>query len=255
MARRFRLNEEIAYLIPILLQIRKDHPTMACRYMYYRINPVNIGRDRFESICADLGFKIDRKSSRMRTTDSTGVIRFENLLKGKELNNINQAFSSDITYFEIGRGFYYITFIIDCYSRRILGYSVSGRLSTEQTTIPALKIAIRTRKKDQLPEGVILHSDGGGQYFDKEFLLLTARYKFKNSMCEFAYENGKSERINGTIKNNYLKHWTITNLQELVKSVDRAVTLYNEEKPHKSLQKKTPIAFEKSLLYLSSQQR
>ena len=110
----------------------------------------------------------------------------------------------------------------------------------------ALKKGIKTRK-DSLPADIIFHSDGGGQYYDKEFLSLTTKLKFRNSMCECAYENGKAERVNGTIKNNYLKHYTINNFKILVKSVDRAVKLYNEDRPHKSLKYITPCAFEKKL--------
>ena len=249
--RRLKLNEEIEYLIPILNQIRKDHPTMNCRAMYYKINPVSLGRDRFESICKDLGFTVEKYKNKRRTTDSCGVVRFDNLLENLELTNINQAFCSDITYYEIGNCFYYITFILDCFSRRIIGYSASGRLTTEQTTIPALKMAIKNRQENHMMgPGIIFHSDGGGQYYDKDFLKLTEKYKFRNSMCEYAYENGKAERINGVIKNNYLKHWEILNLQELLKSVDHAVDLYNLDKPHKSLKYKTPFDFEKACLSL-----
>jgi len=58
----------------------------------------------------------------------------------------NQVWVSDITYYEIGGRFYYLIFIMDLYSRRILGYSASYNLFTESTTIPALKMAIRKKK-------------------------------------------------------------------------------------------------------------
>lgn len=107
-------------------------------------------------------------------------------------------------------------------------------------------MSIKTRG-GKLPTKIIFHSDGGGQYYDKEFLRLTNQYKFRNSMCECAYENGKAERINGTIKNNYLKHYSIKTYLQLVKKVDRAVKLYNEQRPHKSLKYQTPYAFENGL--------
>src|SRR5690606_26532065 len=120
---------------------------------------------------------------------------------------------------------------------------------TEQTIIPCLKKAIRLRG-GVLPEGLIFHSDGGGQYYSKPFLSITEAHKMRNSMCEMAYQNGRSERLNGIIKNNYLKHWRIEIFQELKKSVDRAVQLYNYEKPHKGLDRKTPVEFEKEILFL-----
>lgn len=189
-------QEEVTYLLQLIEDIRQDHPTLNCKAMYYKINPTTMGRDKFEKLCADLGFTIERRKSRHITTDSTGVIRFDNLLKGMILTHMNQAYSSDITYYEINDKFYYITFIIDCFSRRILGHSVSQQLSTEQTTLPALKMAIKNRNYE-LPKGIIFHSDGGGQYYSKVFLELTVKYKFKNSMCEFSYDNGMVERLNG----------------------------------------------------------
>jgi putative transposase len=54
---------------------------------------------------------------------------------------------------------------------------------------------LKTRRHN-IPEGVIFHSDGGGQYYAR----ITEKYGI--SMCEFAYENGKAERLNGVIKNN-----------------------------------------------------
>ena len=72
-------------------------------------------------------------------------------------------------------------------------------------------------------------------------------------MCEYAWENGKAERINGVIKNNYLAHKTISSYSELVKEVDRTVSLYNSDKPHIGLQRKSPITFEKELVLLQQQ--
>lgn len=243
LGRRRSHHEEVLNLRKIIMQIREDHPTMCCRAMYYKINPVFMGRDRFEALCREYGFTVQKTRNQRRTTDSSGVVRFDNLLKDKILTGINQAWSSDITYFEIDNSYYYITFILDCFSRRILGHHVSSRLLTQQTSLPAMKKALQLRGTD-LPKGIIFHSDGGGQYYDQDFLALTKHNGFQNSMCEFAYENGKAERINGVIKNNYLRHWDIQDLDQLVKAVDRAVHLYNTDKPHIRLQRQTPTTFE-----------
>jgi putative transposase len=231
-------------LYKIAIEIRHDHPTLSCRAMYYKIKPDGIGRDKFEGFCNQWGLVQQRLVSRIRTTFSSGVIRFENLYKDIIFTSIDQAYVSDITYFEVGDRFYYITFIMDAYSRYILGYSASNRLTTEQTTLPALNMLLKY-KNYRLNEAIIFHSDGGGQYYDKAFLKLTNDYKFKNSMCEFAYENGKAERINGIIKNNYLKHRKINTFEELNRELDRSVSLYNNERPHKSLGFKTPKEIEK----------
>ncbi|MDD2387357.1 MAG: DDE-type integrase/transposase/recombinase, partial [Bacteroidales bacterium] len=219
----------------------------------FKINPDFMGRDKFEDFCKQSGFVIKRKKNHCITTDSSGVKRFPNLLNDLLVIRLNQVWQSDITYYEIKGVFYYITFIIDSYSRRIIGYSISKRLLTEFTTLPALKMAIRTRKNIDL-RGLIFHSDGGGQYYADVFLKITSDVGIINSMCKNAYENGKAERVNGVIKNNYLKYKNIDSYEKLIKEVDWAVQMYNYEKPHIKLKRKTPIQFEKSLLYLPLQE-
>jgi len=249
MDRSLKLRSEQKQIMLLIYQIRKDHPTMGVRDLYYKLQPQTMGRDRFEAFCQKEGLMTERVKNWRRTTDSTGVVRFDNLLKDLKLTSINQAWQSDITYFEIYKKFYYITFVEDSFSRRILGYAVSRRLTTEQTTLPALKMAIRLRENRKMTiSGVIFHSDGGGQYYDKEFLKLTAKAGIVNSMCEYPWENGKVERLNGVIKNNYLIHRGIKSFEELVKEVDRTVLLYNKEKPHIELQRKSPMEFEKQYL-------
>ena len=239
-------------VLQLVHQIRSDHPTMSCRAMYYKLRPLPLGRDNFEQLCKAHGYGREPLKSSQRTTNSNGVVRFDNLLASLTLTAPNQAWSSDITYFEIRKKFYYITFILDCYSRVILGYKASTKLETADTTLPALLMAIETRK-GVIPKGLVLHSDGGGQYYAKVFLKLTDKHHMKNSMCEFAYENGKAERINGIIKNNYLKFYKIESFTALQKSLDRAVRLYNDEKPHKSLKYETPSEYEKKWILLQQQ--
>jgi transposase InsO family protein len=243
MDRKLKEREVELLLIPIITELRQEHPGVSARKFYDMVGPVGIGRDKFEALCFQNGLKLSRQRSYRRTTDSTGVVRFPNLVLGREFTAVNQAWVSDITYYQIGKNFYYLTFIMDLFSRTIVGYSVSKRLSTEQTTLIALKAALKDRNVE---EGVIFHSDGGGQYYCKDFLELTGKYKMKNSMCEMAYENPHAERINGTIKNQYLKGYNPRNFAELKRQTDRAVNNYNNVRPHDSLKRKTPLGFEKT---------
>lgn len=238
----------------IIWQIRKRHPTMSLRYMYELINPDGIGRDKFISYCKSLKLLNASKFKPIRTTDSSGVKRFPNLIINLNLDRVNQVWSSDITYYQISEEVYYITFIIDNYSRLIVGWCVSDGLKTEQTTLCALKLAVKYRKGIDL-SGMIFHSDGGGQYYANAFLKYTEKQGFINSMCEYAYENGKAERVNGIIKNNYLRPWGCSSKEELIKNVDRACANYNNEKPHKALNMLSPAKFEIKCVLLNQQTR
>ncbi|MHA8071744.1 transposase [Aquirufa ecclesiirivi] len=241
------------HLLKAVDEIRVKHPTMAIRYLYYMIKPDHqqmMGRDLFEVFCKQHHLTRPRIPSYIKTTDSQGVIRFENLLMYQKPSRIDQYWQSDISYYQVNGIYYYLTFIVDAYTRHIVGHHTSKRLLTTHTTIPALQMAIKLRKKKRFDE-LVLHSDGGGQYYAKEFLRITQKRGIKNSMCKYPWENGKAERINGIIKNNYLRHRKIHNFEMLVKEVDRAVSLYNQEKPHIELNRMSPIAFEKKLLNLN----
>jgi transposase InsO family protein len=130
---------------------------------------------------------------------------------------------------------------MDRFSRAIVGYSASKTLHAHVTTLPALAHAIKTRNPNT---GLILHSDGGGQYYSREFKELTSNAQLLNSMGKCAYENPHAERLNGTIKNDYLIYYKPTNLKELTQMLARAVDNYNNFRPHTSLKQSTPAEFE-----------
>src|SRR3954469_18789393 len=118
MLNRLVASEKLqADLLPLVIQIRADHPTLSCRAMYHKLRPEGIGRDAFEHWCRQEGLTQERRRLRPWTTDSSGVVRFPDLLSGLKLSRINEAWSSDITYYEVGGYYYYITFVMDCYSR------------------------------------------------------------------------------------------------------------------------------------------
>jgi putative transposase len=240
--RKYRYEEQ-EQLIPLINEIRVDHPRMSARDIYLKLQPDCMGRDQFERFCMDSGYRIKRLRNFRVTTNSLGVTRFPNMIKDLEVTRVNQVFVSDITYFDIGPDTYYLTFIMDLYNREVVGCSASDNLRTENTTLPALHRVIRERGRVNL-KGAIMHSDGGGQYYCKEFKELTKSLKMINSMTEEkVYENSHAERLNGIIKNNYLYPYGPTNMTSLKMLLDKAVFMYNTGKPHKALGKLTPSKF------------
>ena len=238
--RTVKRYEEQEQLHQMIGQIREEHPLMGARSLYKKIRPVTMGRDRFYDWYRSKGFTVVPPKNWRRTTDSSGVIRFKNLVQGIELDGINQVWVSDITYYELNNRFYYLTLVMDQYSRRIKGFCASEELCTEQTTLPAVKMALKYLRPG---DKTIIHSDGGGQYYSKMFLALT-NGRLTNSMGESAYENPHAERLNRTIKNSYLKGYRPHDFNGLKKDLARAVKNYNEGKPHDALNGITPNQFE-----------
>jgi len=244
--RRYKFEEQ-EQLIPLINEIRRDHPRMSARDIYLKLQPGCMGRDQFERFCMDSGYRIKKLRNFRVTTNSLGVTRFPNMIKDIEVTRVNQVFVSDITYFDIGSDTYYLTFIMDLFNREIVGWCASDNLRTESTTLPALHRVITERGRANL-KGAIMHSDGGGQYYCNEFKKLTKDLGMINSMTEEkVYENSHAERLNGIIKNNYLYPYGPTNMTSLKKLLDKAVFMYNTGKPHKALGKLTPSKFRSTI--------
>lgn len=243
LGRRNYAQEETGQLLYLVDQIRKDHPHMAVREIYRKLMPSSMGRDKFEQMCFYHGYRVAQKRNFRRTTDSSGVTRFPNMIKGIEVTGVNQVFVSDITYYDLNNEFYYLTFIMDLFNREVVGFHAGEGLRTEQTTLPALHMMVRERGIANL-KGAVIHSDGGGQYYSKEFCKLTGKLGMINSMTEeTVYENAHAERLNGIIKNNYLYPYAPTDLGTLKKKLKKAVRMYNTEKSHRALGSKTPVQY------------
>jgi putative transposase len=94
---------------------------------------------------------------------------------------------SDITYIRTGQGWLYLTTIIDLYDRQVIGWSLSTRMYTNQTIIPAWKMAVSKR---EITEPLLFHSDRGIQYASIEFrklinknTLITQSMSRKSNVC------------------------------------------------------------------------
>ncbi len=236
-----------------IAQLRIKHPTMGLKKLFHKVKPINLGRDRFIAMAMAANLGIKPPKNYLRTTYSTKSNRYKNLLDGILFDDINQLWVSDISYFWVVDKFFYITLIMDVYSRRIVGYYASTSLLAS-ANVAALKLALKTRSKQDL-SGLIHHSDKGTQYVFSEYVQLLENNKIQISMANIVYENSHSERLNGIIKNEYLAHRNIQNLEQLDRHLDKDVKLYNHERPHWELGMMTPIEFENYLLNTPKCQR
>ena len=234
-------------------KIRKEHPGAGCRTMAKDLRCKSWGRDKIEELLLGNGYRLHYPVNYVMTTYSQTDVYYPNLIEGLELTDINRVVQTDITYYRVGEKFYYVVFLIDVYSRRIVGYAVNKSLEAEGN-IKALRKLLKTRKGADLSK-LIHHSDRGSQYIDQQYRQLLNDNSITASMCKAAWENAYTERINRTIKEEYLDRWVIKDYETLSRSVDKAVKHYNNKRKHKSLAGKSPVQFENEVEKLPEDQR
>jgi len=244
---------EVDQVLGIMKSIRKNHKRMGCRRMYYAAKSSSpMGRDRFEQAGLENGFRLQRKRNVCKTTWGQRVEVYPNLIEGKVIDGLNQVWQSDIFYTKVeGKDRYGVT-IIDVYTRRLLALIASDSLSADQL-LKALKLAIRVRKGADLT-GCIFHSDRGRQYISKGVKALLKEHNMKGSMGLLPQENAYVERVQGTIKHEYLYEMDLI-LEGLQKQSREVVLLYNNHRPHSSLGMMTPTAYERYVQKLDENQR
>lgn len=146
---------------------------------------------------------------------------------------------SDITYIQSIKGFLYLTIIMDLYDRKIVGYSLSTRLTMKSTTIPALLSALTDRK---IPKGILFHSDRGVQYAGKDFITLLDSHKFTRSMSRKgnSFDNAVAESFFGSFKRELIYRLPPLDQKQLTnKIVEYIENWYNTTRIHSSLNYKS----------------
>lgn len=240
--------------VRMMEEVRAIHPGMGLRTMYGMLAPEGIGRDAFVSLGLSEGFRLKTIERYTRTTYSVKSNRYGNLLGGLVMTGIDQVWSGDITYYYGFEHFYYIVLLMDVYSRRIVGYALSDNMRAENN-LKSLAMALKTRGVSKFGQKLIHHSDKGGQYASDKYTEALEGAGIRISMCKEVYENTHIERLNQTIKNQYLYRMPITTEKQLALRLDETIKSYNETKPHGSLQGLSPIQYEKSLLGIKEEDR
>lgn len=233
------IEQEI--LLDKIGDIRKDHKRLGGRKLFFKLETfmhehnIKMGRDAFFDLLRDNKLLIkQRKRHHVTTNSNHWMKKYPNLIKDIEPLGPNHVWVSDITYWKTKGGHYYISFITDAYSRKIVGYHVADTMEAIESAT-ALKMAIKTLKISA--EGLIHHSDRGSQYCSSMYVNMLKKEGIKISMTENGdpLENAIAERMNGIIKGEYLFDYlikTLLNAKEVLKSV---VKLYNEDRPHSSI--------------------
>jgi len=159
-----------------------------------------------------------------------------NLLDGNfSVTSLNEVWVSDITYIRTGEGWLYLTIMMDLYSRKIIGWSMSHRLTAALTVIPALKMACRNSPPS---EYTVFHSDRGIQYACTQFRKELKKYRLMQSMSGRGncYDNAVAESFFHTLKTELVYHESYKTRLAARRSIFEYIeAFYNRVRKHSAL--------------------
>jgi putative transposase len=191
------------------------------------------------------------KKFKVTTNSNHNYLVVENVLNSQFVVKMpSKVWVSDITYIQTKKGFVYLTTIMDLYDRKIIGWSLSDKMSTEETTLGAWKMAVKNRDID---EGLIFHSDRGVQYASKKFVNVLYSYKklirsmsrkgncLDNAVAESFFKSLKTELIYGNKR--------ISKEQMKLEIFEYIEIWYNRKRRHSALNYATIEEFNNQINY------
>ena len=241
-------KESLQYdlLITEVLEIRKTQKRLGTRKLLYKLesfienHQIAIGRDAFFNLLSERNLLVRKRKRRkpITTFSDHWMRKYPNLIEGFYPTAPNQLWVSDITYIVVGDGFAYLSLITDAYSRKIVGFYLSIDLSAEGC-IRALEMALNN---NPVLGRLIHHSDRGSQYCCSDYVKILNDNFIKISMTQNGdpRENAIAERVNGILKDELLPKAHI-NYKKAIRIVSIAVSIYNHQRPHGSIDYLTPI--------------
>jgi putative transposase len=209
-----------------------------------------IGRHRVRRLMREQGLRaIQPRRFVTRTTDSRHGQRMgPNLLVEREIivDRPRQVIVGDITYLPLQSGqCAYLATCMDLFSRKILGWQIASSMTVE-LVIEALKKAIL---RDRLPDGLIVHSDRGGQYVDAELRTLLKQHGFEQSMtrADETYDNAYAESLFSRYKTELLEDGAFADLEQARSETFAYIEgYYNRTRRHSGLGYLSPENFERA---------
>ena len=242
-----------AFVVEFIRRIRQKDPGLGGDklWMMYKQEfgeEHSVGYNRFYDIIERHNLKVRKKKRRARTTNSDHDLPlYPNLVKELIPLRPNQVWVSDITYMVIYLNaqtgeydFCYLSLVTDYYTKEIIGWCVGETLEAK-FAIEALNMALG-RLGGNPASGLIHHSDRGVQYASYAYTDILKENNIRISMteCGDPKENAVAERVNGIIKNELLMGMSFFSIDEVKSALKVAIDFYNNERPHMSLDWKTP---------------
>jgi transposase InsO family protein len=158
-------------------------------------------------------------------------------------DRVDQKWLADITYIPTAEGWLYLAVLLDLYSRRIIGWAMSDRMTTD-LTLAALGMALCEREPGA---DLIHHSDQGSQYTDGRYQDTLKAHGIEPSMNSVGtwYDNAPMESFFGSLKRERVHHCAYQTRHEARPDVFYYIEgFYNRTRLHSSLGYLSPVAYE-----------
>ena len=222
----------------IIDRLHTDNPAWGARQLSAQLKKrgYQVGRRKMRRYMNEMGIDpIYPKMNLSKRMQQAKVCPY--LLRNAVIDRPNQAWSIDITYIPVKRGFLYLTAVIDWYSRCIVGWEVDDTLDTRMV-ITALKKAFIVAKP------VILNSDQGCQFTSNEYMNFLKENQIRQSM------DGKSRWADNIMIERWFRSFKYeeayltqyNNIREARKAIGKYVHTYNFERCHSALNNQTPAS-------------
>ncbi len=248
-SKRQRENEEM------LMEIQESHKRSKGTYGSPRVTEdirakgIRCGKNRVAKIMRENGIVAKSRRKFKATTNSKHNLPVaENLLEQKFVTDgPNKVWASDISYIPTLEGWLYIVVILDVFSRQVVGWAMSDRLTAE-FVIRALYQAIGRR---QPSSGIIFHSDRGVQYACAAFKDVLSQYGFRQSMSRKGncYDNALVESFFHTLKTEHVYSHRYATRADARQSIFEYIEMfYNRVRRHSTLGYLSPVCFEQEAM-------
>ena len=210
-----------------------------------RAEGIEVGRYRVRKLLAKIGLRVRQRLAYKVTTKRKHGDKVADNLLNQNFNPLepNAVWAGDITYLRTAEGWMYLAVVMDLYSRRIVGWHVDKRMTTDLIS----KAMIKAYNLRQPPKGLVFHSDRGSQYTSKRFRKLLNSYGMRASMGDVGacWDNAVVERFFGSLKHDWILKITHPTRDHMKQDIAKYMKYYNLDRLHSANEDLSPIDFEK----------
>jgi len=207
---------------------------------------IRVSNKRVSALMREMGLESIRVDAKKQYLLREKQTRQNLLHRNFKATKTNQVWISDITAFKVKGKWIYVCVVIDLFSRKVIGFRVSQKSSTQLLTA-TFKKAYQDRGK---PSNLTFHSDQGSQYTSKAFAALLKEYGVTQSLSTPGQplDNAVAESFFSAFKKEEAYRKDYTSERHFVESVTKYIQFYNNIRPHKTNHYKTPTELETKYL-------